>query len=1322
LVARPSGFCRRGARRISAFSLLVCACLLSPSVAAAAVPEHPFLETFGGTEQPSFLNPLGLAVDQESHDLYVADLGVSEVQSVVVSATAGQFRLKFGGSTTGDLPFSASAEAVQVALRGLTSVGSPNVEVSGGPGDATGSAPYLVTFRRQLETTDVEQLVCENGTTPLSGGSGCSETTTIPGISSTVQRFNADGTPDDFAALSTNVLDNLVFSLSAKEMQVALDNSGSATDGDVYVAQAGKRVVSIFAPDGSTLAPLTESSEGLFGAPAGVGIDESGALYVGEFSVSDAVHKYVPSANPVVKGDNTANFTSLSGASSPGTLAAGAGPSGGAIFVSRFNGDLFKLDSVTGELKYQITTGVTTVSVDPVGGHLYAAKGSEVVEYDASGESAVLVSETHLPSTVQGIAVDGASGNLYVARAGNSQIEVFGPAATLPEAITDAAGEVGFTDATLNGTVNPKGVPLTECFFEWGETESYGEVAPCEEPDAGEVGNGTSPVAVHVEVSGLSPGTTYHFRLIAENEEGLDEGDDEELLTLGPLVRGTSVSGITAAGATIGGEINPRGEATDFEVEYVTQALFDEGGYAEAENAPIPPQQLGEGSEFIPVAQPLSGLEPDTTYHFRLVASSALATNEGPDSTFSTFTQAVTQLPDFRAYELVSPAQKAGEVFVPYPTRSLGGSCNDCLPGVSEQMTPMQSAPDGEAVLYLGQPFSEGLASGPNTYLAGHSSNGWGSNSLSPPEFASGRGNSGQGYQAFAKDLSRGIVAQVEPALSPEAPSRAGKAFANLYLQEDGRAPQPLVTQEPPNREAGFDTDRFRAIYAAANAGTALTAPFDHVVFEVNDALTGATANAPAALDGGVAFDGFGRPVNLNLYEHFEGQLRLVNVAPGNLETTPGAVLGSGRLLAPKPQVEAVDVDHAVSDDGSRIFWSDEATGRLFVRIEGKETVEIDDPGIFLTASADGSKVLLSDGCLYDLQSEECEDLTLDQAEVHQGGFEGILGTAEDLSRIYFVDSKALSGEGEENANGEHAEDAKPNLYAWTEGTTNFIGQLREGDNKLGTVGELGDWKPSPTGRTAQVSEDGRFLAFMSRARLTGYDNETEGSACGTNECYEVFEYLADPGTLVCASCNPSGQKPIAPSNLSLIRGDPGFPPLRQPDNLSAEGEGRLFFESQDRLSPQDSNGRIQDIYEWEPQGVGSCERTGGCINLISSGHSANDSMFLDSSADGKDVFFVTREQLVPGDTDELLDLYDARAPHTLGESVGFPEGEPVCGGEGCLPPVAGNPPSPTPESSAFQGPGNPPKAGKPKPHKKKHQHKKKKHKRSPKHKRGGAK
>jgi hypothetical protein len=214
----------------------------------------------------------------------------------------------------------------------------------------------------------------------------------------------------------------------------------------------------------------------------------------------------------------------------------------------------------------------------------------------------------------------------------------------------------------------------------------------------------------------------------------------------------------------------------------------------------------------------------------------------------------------------------------------------------------------------------------------------------------------------------------------------------------------------------------------------------------------------------------------------------------------------------------------------------------VYVRVDGTETREVlDHTGRFLSASADGSRVLLNDGCLYLVEAERCEAQLGSPAS-----FKGILGASEKLGRVYFIDTTVLTGT-QENANNEAAQAGKFNLYVWSEGDTKFIGSLVSEDNAFGLSSSRGDWEASAQDRTAQVSGDGEYLAFMSRARLTGYNNRifanVEECRDGrSSACFKTFEYQAASNKLTCVSCNPTGRRPLGHSNLSLIRGAKGAP------------------------------------------------------------------------------------------------------------------------------------------------------------------------------------
>ncbi len=567
-----------------------------------------------------------------------------------------------------------------------------------------------------------------------------------------------------------------------------------------------------------------------------------------------------------------------------------------------------------------------------------------------------------------------------------------------------------------------------------------------------------------------------------------------------PTVKSQTVAAVGETSASLKATINPNGGATSYVFQYGTAGPCDSNPCAEA---PLGGGQLAGGKADLTAGATLTGLAPDTTYYFRVLASNGGGPGEGPaGGQFSTFPVSASGLPDGRAYELVSPAEKpgGGQVIPPEPG---SGSCPICGPNLQGSFMAMQAAPDGNAIAYEGEPFFAGITGRENEYLSSRAASGWQTKGLTLPLFST---LERQGFRAFSSDLGRAVVVQAgDRPISPAAPV----GYENLYLWQQGGALQPLIAQAPPGVPSSF-----RVQFGGANAGTANSSGFSHLLFAANAAVPGAT---PPALEPGTG--------NYDLYEWVGGQLNLVNVLPGGaVATGSGVYFGSGGSPA-----EAT-VDHAISDDGSRVFWTDSG-GQSYVRIDGTETRSIEDPGTFLTASPDGSTVLLDNGHLYDVATESAVDLT-----GGAGGFEGTLGTSDDLTRVYFVDTEVLSG-GEENANHEVAEVGKDNLYLWEGSTPKFIGALLPGDNKL----ESGTWSSRRSSRTAQVSPDGRYLAFNSKASLTGFENFGPTCTVGVfskyepGACAEAFVYDATAQKLSCASCNPTGRPPAGPSKLAIV-------------------------------------------------------------------------------------------------------------------------------------------------------------------------------------------
>jgi hypothetical protein len=211
-----------------------------------------------------------------------------------------------------------------------------------------------------------------------------------------------------------------------------------------------------------------------------------------------------------------------------------------------------------------------------------------------------------------------------------------------------------------------------------------------------------------------------------------------------------------------------------------------------------------------------------------------------------------------------------------------------------------------------------------------------------------------------------------------------------------------------------------------------------------------------------------------------------------------------------------------------------------------------------------------------------------------------------------------------------------------------------------------------------------------------------------------VFLYDRVLGRLVCASCNPSGARPVGEldeGGVDRLAMDPtsawrdrwvaglipGSTPFRNQRSWYVSrvlgDSGRLFFGSGDGLVAGDSNGR-EDVYEFEPVGVGGCGLAGGCVGLISAGTGGGDSAFVDASASGDDVFFLTRDRLVDSDFDHLTDLYDAHVCSSGAPCVAVPgvSPPPCSSGDGCKPAAS---PEPgvfsAPASATFSGAGNVP-------------------------------
>lgn len=688
-------------------------------------------------------------------------------------------------------------------------------------------------------------------------------------------------------------------------------------------------------------------------------------------------------------------------------------------------------------------------------------------------------------------------------------------------------------------------------------------------------------------------------------------------------------SSVFSSSARLRAEINPNGLATSFHIDYIAKAAYDanvnaaEDGFTGTMRIPASSEAIvGSGTNPVTVVQILALLTPDTAYRYRVVASNSAGTEISPTFTFITRSFGDgSLLLDNRGWEMVSPVDKNGGQVDPPGGLAAGGV--------------LQAASAGGSVTYgSSASFGQGAEGAPpaSQYIATREAGGgWSTQNITAPLYSGSYGNGDEGvpYQVFSGDLGRALLLNGRRCRSegtdcavanpPLAGTDAPEGYQNYYLRNNAAGSFEALLGAPNAGELSIEPADFEISLAGA------TADLSHVVLTTCAALTANATEIPL----GEGCD----PLKPNLYEYSGGAgLSLVNVLPAQTQGTPGAALGAQ--------------SRAISANGSRVYWSNLANGNLYLR-EGSQTKLIVESGAFQTASAGGSIVFYTKAehlFRYATTTDTSTDLT------PAGEVKGVLGASSDGSHVYYMTAAGL--------------------FLRNDATTTLVAAAADASNYPPTTG------------TARVSADGTRLLFLSKARLTGYDNTDLSTG---NPDPQVYLYDDTADALTCVSCNPTFGRPAGPSSIpgAVPNGEgPEASSLYKPRALTDDGR-RVFFESDDSLGLTDTNGR-SDVYEWEASGMGSCTRPAGCVALISSGHAEKDAVFIDASADGSDVFFLTDQSLVKADLPGSVDLYDAR----VGGGVVEPSPPLACEGDACqsLPPV---PVDPT-LTTRLIGPGNP--------------------------------
>lgn len=1209
----------RPALAAACVSLLAILALALTAAPALALSAHVFSTSFGssGSGSGQFSGPSAVAVDQTSHDVYVTDPGNFRVEKF---DSAGNFILMFGKgvdqTTGGDVCTAVSLHICQAGTSGSS------------PGAFT--TPNFIAVDNLAGVGDV--YVADTGDNLVSKFDGSGALITSWGDSS----LNA---PAPNGQLDGSAASGGPFGLLAG---IAVDSAGTL---DVF--EVAPRILFEFAQNG-TFSTDFHTPRGT--APRGLAVDSAGNFFK-VVNGSLSVEKFDGSGNDIGQVDSAGNTTGLGVDSSSGDLYVDNG--GGAIDHYAFDG-----------------------SGNVIGSGCTPAPFSGCPATDSFGSG-------HLTGA-SGLAVDSSNGNVYAADTGDQRVAVFN-AVTLPDVTTGQASNLAPTSATLNGTVNPSNAgAITDCHFAYVDDADYqpsatdpygaGATIPCDTTPSG-----SNPVPVSADVSGLSPLTNYHFRLEAANANGPVHGNDQAFeTTAAPAVDSESVQNVTSTEALLRAQVNPGNADTTYHFEYGTAVAY-------GTNAPVPDGDLGAGSSDQLASTPIGGLSPSTTYHFRVVAQNSFGTTDGPDQTFTTYPPPATGLPDGRAYEQVSPAQKSG---------NQAGVVFNAFEDVP-QYSVAQS--DGNGVFFEGTGPMGASASGEDrNFVARRSTSGWVTEVAAPRTLGTPFIVTDSLTTALpSADLSRLLFtnhAYMVPD-DPPGPNPPGALvpIGNIYLANGASGPltwvgQPTMTTPVPALQ------HLSSVVAGSTAPAGASPDLSTVYFTYPGTLVpddGSRAQEVAP-DGTSSAFGF--------YEWHDGVLSAAGVLPdGSLNpfgAVPAAAGGEEAALA-SPEVVA----NQVSTDGSRAFFvspDPNCTGAA-VPCTGSQAV----PQLYVRENGQ-TTVLLSRSAITDQPAPDGVVRTNVPVSISSGGAGSTYVYASpDGSRAFFASTDSLTVDAPHDGSTKEYEyeldtnslqylpqvpvaNIEPILTSSRDGSTFLFEDLATMQLELshdGQVTTIAGWSgPSDASSKftpARATADGSVFVFETTANLSpGTFNNSSGYE-------EVYRYDVATNALTCVSCASAGVSATGDANLSNDAGTPQGTYL--PTRGLSRGGDQIFFDTPDPLVTQDSNGK-RDVYEWEASGTGSCHTAGGCVYLISSGRGSLDSFFLDNSASGDDVFFATAAGLVSGDTDGAYDVYDAR----VGGGLPAPPNTPPCSDDACKPPPSQSPSDQTPGSGNFSGPGNP--------------------------------
>ena len=964
---------------------------------------------------------------------------------------------------------------------------------------------------------------------------------------------------------------------SLEPLRVAVDNSGGAHAEYVYAGSSYTNRVQQFDPAGAaTAVTITEAaipSDGTAQAgglpavvnngtftPRNVAVDGSGNVFVTDSSVP---------AIDVFDGEGA--FVRQIAAGVVATTPRGIAVAGGVVYVAQsgpggaLGAGLHGLDAATGECIPAACTPIDPsraygVAVDSTKGIIYttgrlgAEDGTEgkFSEYEASTGDLLGVTapkELHSP---EGIAVDESTGAVIVTDLRpleEGTLKIFGPLEIVPDVTTLPPEEETDRSVTLKGEVGAAEVSTgATCTFQYTPDATYqadkwqGAAEASCEPEGPFFGTAMNDVEARVE--GLKGGTTYHERILGTNENGSNPGEDIPFETKGPSVSGSEATKVGESEATLVASVDPNGSATTYRFQYLTRAAYEANPPSErwsgASEAPAGGESLGAGSEPQAVQARLEGLSPHTAYRFRALATStggeSAGETFGEEVSFSTFAPPAVGLPDSRRYEQSSPPEKNGG-------------------NVQGGIDSVQASLKGDRVTFFsntGIPGGEGAQEFP-TFMASRSAGAWTTKGLLPPASYGPRAS----VLGWTEDLADTYDFAARPFQEGELLRRQSPAGP---LTRAGTVASP----NNPFAYAGSSREGAVALLESKAGGV--------------KGLTG-----PADREG---------KQNVYAYDRATGELVVAGVMNDGSVPPGGAMAGPYDWFKDKSTTALggalnnyyTQAGHAISADGSRIFFTAAGTGALYVRInpfgtpqelsaaqcreasnEAACTIQVSapvgvaDPGTpaaFLGASEDGRLVYFldkgkltadstagqgSDLYRYDVQTGSLTDLSVDTADRAGARVEGMLAIGGPQGEdAYFVASGALTGDATQAPVGE------TNLYALHGTTLGYVSRLGTGER------EALDWIPtseevsgSAVTHASRLTADGRTLLLTSSRDLTPYRAHGKSSLPAAGRLRDQLHLLQPDGRgaerVGGGGADPEGRLPPRPH----LR-DPDPQPLRR--------------------------------------------------------------------------------------------------------------------------------------------------------------------------------